>query len=342
MENTTISILKGKVAQYPKSEILNEEDRLAKGWLSVEVRDSDGELIPTSEFEKSLNVWMKRGAFISDQHSNRIIGKGLRWYKEKHPSGHDGIMLDYQIFNDLSTDDEVWSEIKSGERSGLSFGGRATKKPKTKSDGETGEITTILRGVESMEVASVKDPANDLALNTAVNYLAKSKKDVNIKDPKDKEKDIISMSIFGKEFQILTDEEKKLVNAAKKEAEEFMGKMLKKYSDIQKPFAGFENFDSCVEAQMDKGNSEESAKKICGSIQARTEDKKKKDGDYGPHSHDEENSEGLHSHPELEDKKIKNISEKLNKIKKSLENVTIRNIENKLEKVVKALKKQKV
>lgn len=39
------------------------------------------------------------------------------------------------------------------------------------------------------------------------------------------------------------------------------------------PFAGFPNFDDCVEKQMAKGRSEEEARKICGYIKSRTEGK---------------------------------------------------------------------
>ena len=40
-----------------------------------------------------------------------------------------------------------------------------------------------------------------------------------------------------------------------------------------KPFAGFANFNQCVLAQKKKGKSEESAKKICGELQSRSESK---------------------------------------------------------------------
>lgn len=39
------------------------------------------------------------------------------------------------------------------------------------------------------------------------------------------------------------------------------------------PFAGFDSFDACVTAQKDKGHSEESARRICGALQAEAEGK---------------------------------------------------------------------
>lgn len=37
------------------------------------------------------------------------------------------------------------------------------------------------------------------------------------------------------------------------------------------PFAGYEDFQSCVDAQVSKGKDNETAKKICGSLQSQTE-----------------------------------------------------------------------
>jgi hypothetical protein len=40
------------------------------------------------------------------------------------------------------------------------------------------------------------------------------------------------------------------------------------------PFAGYSNFDACVADQTKRGKSDESARKICGALQARAENKK--------------------------------------------------------------------
>jgi hypothetical protein len=166
-----------KPKQYPTSEILNDKDRIVRGWITVEARDKDGELIPISEMKKSLNTWMKRGGFIGDQHSNRIIGKALNWREEIHPeSQKQGIIMDYQIFDDYSIDDKAWEEIKNGKRQGLSFGGRALNKPTLEKDEGTGQTMRTLTGIESYEVSSVTNPANQFGQNVAINYLAKSER----------------------------------------------------------------------------------------------------------------------------------------------------------------------
>ena len=39
------------------------------------------------------------------------------------------------------------------------------------------------------------------------------------------------------------------------------------------PFSGYANFAACVKDQKNKGKSEESARRICGALQARIERK---------------------------------------------------------------------
>ena len=225
-----------RAKQFPVEEILNEKDRIVRGWMSVEVKDTQGEVVPVSDLRRTLNTWMKRGAPITDQHSNRVIGRGLRWNEEEHPkSKQQGIIIDYQIHEDYSIDDQVWDEIKSGKRKGLSFGGRALKKPKLIKDEYTGETARKLGGLEAYEVASVQDPANEFSENIMVNFLAK-----------------------GKE----SDTEKKLINDLQK------GYSVK---DISKPFVGFKNFDECVISQQERGHGEESSQRICGWLKHRTE-----------------------------------------------------------------------
>ncbi|MCH7759990.1 HK97 family phage prohead protease [candidate division TA06 bacterium] len=147
--------------------------------MSAEARDSDGEIIPISDFRKTMNTYMMRGGFIIDQHSNRVIGKTLNWKEKdivtKKGDTVQGIIIDYQIFDDYSIDDQVWEEIKDGTRKGLSFGGRALNDPEIKMDAQSGELTRHLTGIEAYEISSVTEPANQYAKNVAINYLAKAK-----------------------------------------------------------------------------------------------------------------------------------------------------------------------
>jgi hypothetical protein len=265
--------------QFPKDEIRNEKDRIVRGWMSVEVKDRQGEIVPVDDLKRSLNIWMKRGAPIMDEHSNRHVGEALNWKEATHPDTQTpGISIDYRIFDDYSTDDQVWKEIKSGKRKGLSMGGRALGKKEKKTDAVTGESAEKLSNIETYEVSSVREPANQFALNEVVNLVAKS---MNIKK----------------------EDMEKLADKLNKEADLLFKDLQNGYAvkDIMKPFAGFETFNECKIAQGKKGHSEESSNRICGFLQARSEGKKAYTPD-GAHRHTEEDPEGLHSHPEIESK----------------------------------------
>ncbi len=227
-------ILKSKAKQFPVEDMHDKKQRIVRGWISVEVKDSQGELIPVSQLRKSLNTWIMRGGMISDTHSNRIIGKGLRWFEAEHPgTGKPGIIIEYQIFNDYSIDNEVWDEILSGERKGLSFGGRALNEPKVKEDKDGDGMVSELTGIEAYEMSSVKEPANKFAENTQVNFLAKSG----------------GLNKLEKDLQ-------------------------KGYTviNINNSFSGFKNFDACVASQKERGHTVDSAERICGWLKNRTED----------------------------------------------------------------------
>jgi len=238
MRDTTMEItidnyiIKGKLGQFPVEEILNKEDRIVRGWVSVEAVDKQGEIVPISEFRKTLNTWMKRGGTINDQHSNRQIGKALRWFEKEHPdNASPGIMIDYQIYKDYTVDDDVWKEICNGTRKGLSFGGRATGDSTIKEDAETGGYAKQLSGVEAYEVSSVTEPANQHAMNVAVNFMAKGMSGV------DKDKEL--MSDLQKGFN----------------------------GDVNKPYGGFANQKMCVSAQLKKGHTLESAERVCNFLE---------------------------------------------------------------------------
>ena len=248
-----------KPKQYPKDEILNEDDRLARSWFSIEVRDKQGDIVPIDELKRVMNVWMRRGAPMSDQHTNRVIGKGLNWQVKEHPETKmEGVLIDYQIFKDYSIDDQVWDDIKSGRRKGLSLGGRATKKAVMKDDEWTGMPGKYLKGLELYEIAPVDEPANQFAYNTDINYLAKG-------------------------------------------SESFLNLLI---NDLRKDYEGFNSFEECYNAQLERGHDENAAKRIAAWMTGQEEMKMKKVKDT-----EEECEEGIVYDGDVE-KKVKKIGEK--------------------------------
>ena len=156
------------------------DQRFFEGYLTVEVKDKQGEITIVDELIKVLPIWMDRGAPISDTHSNRIIGKGISYaktvYKSEDGDEYPAIKITGKIHKDYHLDDEIWNKIKSGEYKGLSFGG-ATKANRTPKIMKDGSVAYELKSLEHYEVAVCKDPAVPLALITDYNPLAKAMTD---------------------------------------------------------------------------------------------------------------------------------------------------------------------
>tara|TARA_Y100000590_G_C15745555_1_gene1021843 strand:- start:4391 stop:6610 length:2220 start_codon:yes stop_codon:yes gene_type:complete len=226
-------------------EPVDSDQRFFEGYLTVQVKDKQGEVTIVDELIKVLPVWMARGAPISDTHSNRIVGKGINFSKTDYtsPEGDSfpAIKITGMIHKDYELDNEIWSKIKSGEYSGLSFGG-ATKADREPMRMKDGSIAYALSKLEHYEVAVCKDPAVPLAVITDFNPVAKS----------------------------LTNSEKrddgKLVVRCNK-----VGCYIDKADDVTKPIpdgkGGRGSFEQCVRNNQDKDKPEG----WCGAIQQKLE-----------------------------------------------------------------------
>jgi len=156
---------------------INSGERYFEGYLTVQVKDKQGEVTIVDELMKVLPVWIDRGAPISDTHSNRIIGKGINYskvvYKDTDGEEYPAIKITGKIHKNYELDNDIWAKIKSGEYKGLSFGG-ATKSDREPMRMKDGSIAYSLKDLEHYEVAVCRDPAVPLALITEFNTLAKA------------------------------------------------------------------------------------------------------------------------------------------------------------------------
>lgn len=269
---------------------VNSEDRYFEGYLTIEMKDKQGEITIVDELIKVLPVWMDRGAPISDTHSNRIIGKGINYaktvYKADDGTEYPAIKITGKIYKNYELDNDIWQKIKSGEYKGLSFGG-ATRTNRTPVVMKDGTVAYALKELEHYEVAVCREPAVPLALITDYNPVAKAFADnseerdgklvikcskfgcyIDKKDDKDEEeeaKEVIEREHELKGEKPSKEEEKiheKVIEEQKDEEEK------KKAVDyINKPFGGYPNFDACVAANKDKDDP----KAYCGSIQNAVE-----------------------------------------------------------------------
>ena len=158
-------------------EPIESDGRFFEGYLTVQVKDKQGEVTIVDELYKVLPIWMDRGAPITDTHSNRVIGKGINFarsdYTDVNGDIYPAIKVTGKIYKDYELDNEIWSKIKSGEYKGVSFGGasKTVREPMRMKDGS---IAYSLSKLEHYEVAVCKDPAVPLAVITDVNPIAKS------------------------------------------------------------------------------------------------------------------------------------------------------------------------
>ena len=158
-------------------EPIESEGRFFEGYLTVQVKDKQGEVTIVDELYKVLPIWMDRGAPITDTHSNRVIGKGINFsrsdYTDVNGDIYPAIKVTGKIYKDYELDNEIWNKIKSGEYKGLSFGG-STKTDREPMRMKDGSIAYSLSKLEHYEVAVCRDPAVPLAVITDVNPIAKS------------------------------------------------------------------------------------------------------------------------------------------------------------------------
>jgi len=187
-----------------KLEIIDQDERIIKAWATVEVKDSQGDIIPIEEVAKIMPIIMDRGGLVMYKHSNKPVGKILGWEIREHPeTGKPGLLLTIKIFDHYSIDDEVWEKIKKGIIKGISFGGIAKGAEWTKD--EEGNPVRVLRDIEGLEFSLVEEPANPYAKIIAINELAKG--DNNYP----KLFDIISLQEYGKRYAELDENLKKEV-----------------------------------------------------------------------------------------------------------------------------------
>ena len=172
------------------------ENRFFEGYLTVEMKDKQGEITMVDELYKVLPIWMDRGAPITDTHSNRVIGKGINFAKssvESEGVTYPAIKITGKIHKNYELDTDIWDKIRTGEYRGLSFGG-ATKADRTPKVMKDGDIAYALTDLEHYEVAVCKDPAVPLAIITDYNPLAKA---TVPSEPRGDGKEVIKCDKFG-------------------------------------------------------------------------------------------------------------------------------------------------
>lgn len=101
---------------------IRKETRTFGGWGSVEVLDSQEEVVSIEGLEAIMPTYMKRGSPIMFGHSNRHVGNVFKYLiKDKLVKGEyiPALWLEGRIFSDYKIDDMAWEAIQYAYSAGL-------------------------------------------------------------------------------------------------------------------------------------------------------------------------------------------------------------------------------
>jgi len=140
---------------------LSKSLKIVAGFATVEVRDTQGDLIDIDAVENAMYKFMSQSRSLHFEHS-LPIGEILRW-ERKEKDGKPAIFIEAFLYDNEATK-EIWQKIQNGEIHGFSIRGIAKNKI-------NGKITEL----ELYEISLVFQPANQEAI--LVNAIEKSKKE---------------------------------------------------------------------------------------------------------------------------------------------------------------------
>ncbi len=282
--------------QVPKIEIHDESARIVKGFGTVDIFDKVGERLPIEEFKRIMPIIMKRGGIIMNKHTNQPVAKILNYdfrMKDTQEGPKEGVYLHTEIYKDFKSDDEVWDSIKKGETEGFSFGGRNNKE---ELDFSKGLSQKVLKDLEGFEFSFVPKGCNQEATIEEINYIAKedTEEGETSNDSGHYHLYKISSSGDGKTLGTLPREAEDHVHEIKSGVVQVENshdhrliRMLVNKVEVQKPFAGFKDFDACVAENQDKDNPAA----FCGFLKDRVEKIEKEYEEKNKKSEKEENSD---------------------------------------------------
>lgn len=139
-----------------KSDDDDRERRFITALASVEVVDTQGDLVDVESLAKSMEIYKKRGGPLLVEHSNLPVGRLVSHEIVTTEGGVKALKCDYEIFNHYPFDDHVWKSIVEGKFTGLSIAGMM--KGKRTCNDQT--CFNHVHHVDLLEVSLVRSPAN--------------------------------------------------------------------------------------------------------------------------------------------------------------------------------------
>ncbi|MCJ2530819.1 MAG: hypothetical protein LN413_00660 [Candidatus Thermoplasmatota archaeon] len=146
--------------------------RWFEGWGSVQVKDKQGDVITSEEWEPILPLLRKRYNRFFDSHTDLMLGEFTDFEirdKEVEVKGEDGnIGKEMQpglwfrgfFYEDYTFQKEAWEKFKGGEYGGFSLRGGATGMKMACSDKACTDMIRVPVGLEVAAFSIVRSPAN--------------------------------------------------------------------------------------------------------------------------------------------------------------------------------------
>jgi hypothetical protein len=169
--------------------------RIINGFASVEIRDTQGDLIDIDAVEQAMYKFMTQSRSLHFEHS-LPIGEILRW-ERREKDGLDAIWIEAYLYDNEATK-EIWNKIQNKEIHGFSIRGIAKNRI-------NGKITDL----ELYEISLVFQPANPEAVLTSAFEKSNSGKYIEVLKSRLNNKTVFYESQINKVWRLfmsITDE----------------------------------------------------------------------------------------------------------------------------------------
>lgn len=149
-----------------------DERRIFKGHMTAEIIDKQQEFVFVNEVMKVMENYMSVNPVLSDYHSNRMVGRVLKYEKSEY-KGVPTVLITGEVYkkDGVTLYDKIWEKVVKGEYKGLSMGGASKEREMIEKDGK---VALELRKLELYEIALCDTPANPFAVIEEVNTFAKA------------------------------------------------------------------------------------------------------------------------------------------------------------------------
>lgn len=113
-----------------------------------EVPDKEHEKMDDINFDESMDLWLLQDGPINLEHSNKKVGKGIRWWKDKY-QGKDAFFV-RGIINEDPLGDKAWNGVLTKKYKDVSIGG-VSLDPQHNADGTTSLDKTYVAEISLCE-----------------------------------------------------------------------------------------------------------------------------------------------------------------------------------------------